>query len=495
MKKRFLSLLIAMSVVAMPTGALANENSIVKRLCGKDRYDTSISIAKEFIKNMRTIDSVILASGENFPDALSGTTLCNKYNAPLLLINDSTKEKILNFIYKNLSKGKTVYILGGEGVVNQLVSKELQSKGYKVKRLWGKNRYETNNEIVKEMQVRQGTSVFVCNANSFADALSASPVAGNKGFPILLVDKNYVTEETMEQIKKINPVNIYFIGGTGVISENTVNKILKVLPNSKSIRIEGKDRYATSEKLNELFSLDSEGEIAIADGRNYPDALSGSALASIKNIGIKLVNPYIDNKQISKNTKIVDVLGGEGVVPSEVVNKIIYKPQNKPVQVKPVEKPSTTIKPVVKKLDNRNELTEQYKKAVCNRMVELVNELRKSQGVGPLKDVDTLNKLAENRSIYMAETGEFSHTDRSGNFIFQQDLDKINYDYRAVGENIAQNFYDANPNVLAEKLFTQWKNSPGHYRNMIGSQFNQIGFGISIKSNGEVYATQGFVGR
>ncbi|KEH99128.1 CAP domain-containing protein [Clostridium massiliodielmoense] len=160
---------------------------------------------------------------------------------------------------------------------------------------------------------------------------------------------------------------------------------------------------------------------------------------------------------------------------------------------------SESVKPEVSKETTPNKkeegkLTVAYKKAVNERMVQLVNELRASTGVTPLKSIDVLNNLAEKRSEYMATTGEFSHNDKNGNFIFKDDLNRANYRWNSVGENIAQNYYSEDPNKLAEALFDQWKNSPGHYANMIKQDFNQIGFGIGISNDGKVYATQGFVG-
>lgn len=89
----------------------------------------------------------------------------------------------------------------------------------------------------------------------------------------------------------------------------------------------------------------------------------------------------------------------------------------------------------------------------------------------------------------------FSHNDTNGNFIFKDELAKINYTYRSIGENIAQNMYTKDPQKQAEALFTQWKNSPGHYKNMVNKDFNQLGFGIEVNSQGLTYATQVFVGK
>ena len=46
--------------------------------------------------------------------------------------------------------------------------------------------------------------------------------------------------------------------------------------------------------------------------------------------------------------------------------------------------------------------------------------------------------------------------------------------------------------TIAEMLFQQWKESPGHNANMLQSMFNSIGFGLYVNASGKVYATQQF---
>lgn len=207
--------------------------------------------------------------------------------------------------------------------------------------------------------------------------------------------------------------------------------------------------------------------------------------------------PQVNNKEVSVKEVNNDINKEATENKAVVSNSNLNKEENKNESLKPEVK--SEVKPEVKKettLNKKEEgkLTVAYKKAVNEKMVQLVNELRASKGAAPLKSIAVLNDLAEKRSEYMAKTGEFSHNDRNGNFIFKDDLNRVNYTWNFVGENIAQNYYSEDPNKLAEALFDQWKNSPGHYANMIKQDFNQIGFGIGIADDGKVYATQGFVG-
>ena len=52
----------------------------VTRYGGMDKYDTAIAIAKGMQADTQTI---FLATGDNFPDALAGSVLAARTNSPL----------------------------------------------------------------------------------------------------------------------------------------------------------------------------------------------------------------------------------------------------------------------------------------------------------------------------------------------------------------------------------------------------------------------------
>lgn len=84
------------------------------RISGQDRYMTSYEIAKKYASEFG--DSVVIATGENFPDALSGGAFCAKIKAPMLLVNNSTVlSQTKNWIKaRNL---KTLYVIGGQKTI------------------------------------------------------------------------------------------------------------------------------------------------------------------------------------------------------------------------------------------------------------------------------------------------------------------------------------------------------------------------------------------
>jgi putative cell wall-binding protein len=300
----------------------------VTRIAGRDRYETSFFIASQV--NPGITNSVILASGKDFPDALAGAPLSKKLNAPILLVDDfiyGNSYENLDYIKKHLSKDGTIYLLGGESSISSNVVNELEQQGYtNIKRLGGENRFDTNGNIIDEMNVDEGTPVVIVNGFNFPDALSISSIAASKGYPIFMSQDDIIPDTTINKISSINPSKVYIIGGTGALSNDIQSQLKNNLSNINDeniIRISGINRYNTSLKIADYFKLDSK-DVILANGENFPDALSGSALASELNAPIILTDgKNIDNQKSyidSLNNSNLIVLGGQGSVSSEVEN-------------------------------------------------------------------------------------------------------------------------------------------------------------------------------
>jgi len=301
----------------------------LQRLAGLSRIETSIAIAKEAFKD-KAPDAVVLTTANGFPDALSGAGLAYKYNAPMLLINKSVNESknVLDYVINNLSKGKNVYILGGEGVVGTDISDYLTSQGYNVIRIGGSDRYETNQKIVDNLNVAKGSTIILASANGFADALSVSSIAALNGYPILLSGKDSLPANVISDITNIHPAHLYIMGGTGVLSTNIEEQIKNINENIKISRLGGNDRYETSMKIVDFFK--STGDtVTVASGADFPDALSGALLGARKKSGILL----IDNTDISKQKELLKknsinniiIFGGEGAVDSNTAKALTEK--------------------------------------------------------------------------------------------------------------------------------------------------------------------------
>ncbi len=113
----------------------------------------------------------------------------------------------------------------------------------------------------------------------------------------------------------------------------------------------------------------------------------------------------------------------------------------------------------------------------------LLNQERQSLNVSALSNNPQLKNAAYLHSKDMGENHYFSHTSLDGR-TFVNRIVAANYtDYRALGENIGYHtgFAEAN------KIFSMWKSSPGHYKNMISPNFADAGLGVYYAGNSMYY--------
>ena len=262
------------------------------RLAGLDRFQTSRVIAEQY--NSETVQDVILTTGNNFPDALSVSVLAKKLSAPILLVDTKaeTSTEAFNYISKHLSKSGTVHIIGGTGVIDVGFDAKLKALGFtNIDRIWGLDQYDTNYEIAKILAVGKNTPIVIASGESFPDALSISSVASNKGWPVLLVGKNYLAKDIKAYIATQQPSRVYIVGGTGVISQPVQDQIKAlVTPNTFITRLAGLDRFDTNTVIAKTFGLTPK-TVYMATGFDFADALSGSVLAAKTGDPIVLIDP------------------------------------------------------------------------------------------------------------------------------------------------------------------------------------------------------------
>jgi subtilisin family serine protease len=297
-------------------GALEIKN--INRLWGNDRYATAQAIVQS---GWKTSNTVVIATGEDFPDALSAAVLAKKYNAPLLLSERDTINSALNSELAALNP-KKAFIIGGYGAISKDVETQLNTKNIATTRLMGNNRYETAVSIANYLG-SNGEAVIATGEN-FPDALSIAAYAAAKGIPILLTPKDILPSTVKDYINSHNVTKTFVVGGTGVISSALEN----ILPNPE--RLSGSDRYSTNAAVLNRFSNDFNlTNVYFATGENFPDALSGSALAALTNSPIVLIGA-VSNKDISdflslNSNKVQNegVFGGESITPTAAIKSLI----------------------------------------------------------------------------------------------------------------------------------------------------------------------------
>ena len=145
-----------------------------------------------------------------------------------------------------------------------------------------------------------------------------------------------------------------------------------------------------------------------------------------------------------------------------------------------------------KTIDGLNNGTYLDHKVMADEMLNLVNKERTSHGLTTLQWSDDLNQYAKIRTNELRDNGHIrffneknesmKHTRDSKGTPWHTVLKDTKYQYAFTGENAAgynlkENLYHAfSEKAIAEQLFTQWKNSPGHYANMMKKGFKYFAF-------------------
>lgn len=225
---------------------------------------------------------------------------------------------------KNKLKRKIFVVMISFCMVTMIASKAVAEESTNKKRIYGNDRIQTSIEISKNGWKEGADSVVIAAAYDFADALSAAPLAKKYNAPIILNGKSELSTSTINEIKRLNPKNIFILGGEGVIPGKVENQ-LKVLKVENIERIYGENRYETSLKVAE--KLGKVEKVFITNGETYADALSVSSIAAemecpilyTKKDELKCeVRNYINNNDI-KSTYFI---GGQGVLSNSVVNEV-----------------------------------------------------------------------------------------------------------------------------------------------------------------------------
>ena len=319
-------------------------NAVV-RFAGSDRAQTAALIANSAKQGMyKTADTVVIATGFDFHDALAAVPLASAYNAPLLLADrDNLSQTTINEI-KRLKAKKVIVVAttnakdnnGNEAAIGAKVYKQLKELRVGVIKLTGKDYYETAEKVAKKLVQKtknEPTEIFVTTDKNYADALTVAPIAAVKGAPIFYVgDKLKAKTRTLLKKYEYSVKNVYIVGGTNAVSKGVEDSLKKNLKRASVTRFAGDDRYETAIKINNAFSSVFKGKsLCITTGQNFPDALAGGVYAAKELSPMLLVNGALKTLTLSnaqksylKSRKIdsIAIFGGKTAVSDSIVKTI-----------------------------------------------------------------------------------------------------------------------------------------------------------------------------
>ncbi|HDF3850957.1 TPA: N-acetylmuramoyl-L-alanine amidase [Clostridioides difficile] len=261
---------------------LRKTSAPITELTGSDRYETAVKISKEGWKNGS--DKVVIINGDVSIDGIISTPLATTYNAPILLVEKNNVPNSVKSELKRLNP-RDVIIIGDENAISKTTANQIKSTvNASQTRLKGSNRYETSLLIAKEIDKNHDVEkVYITNANGGeVDALTIAAKAGQDKQPIILTDKNSITDNTYKWLKSEDLQNAYFIGGPQMISTNVINKVNDITKdNVTNNRVYGADRHETNANVIKKFYTDDELEaVLVAKSDVLVDALAAGPLAA-----------------------------------------------------------------------------------------------------------------------------------------------------------------------------------------------------------------------
>jgi uncharacterized protein YkwD/putative cell wall-binding protein len=186
-----------------------------ERLDGDSRYAVSSAIARSAFAAGASVAYV--ATGENFPDAVSASSAAASAAAPILLVpSQGAASSDLLETLRDLGV-RNVRIAGGTASVSSALESSLRSSGFEVQRLAGVDRYAAN-QAINAAAFRSADHAFIATGENYPDALYGSAWAGSESDPLFLTQKDCVRRGVIDALGTMGVTSVTVLGGESSLS-------------------------------------------------------------------------------------------------------------------------------------------------------------------------------------------------------------------------------------------------------------------------------------
>lgn len=320
-------------------------DTLVVRHGGNDRIDTSLAVLDFFSAKSSTpteannlvvayadyagkvsmpwSDTAVLVRDDDYPDALVAGPLAANYNAPILMT--PTKQVPHRVVDALRTHGFTkVILVGNPGAISAGAASQLQNAGFQVQRLGGQDRYRTAGVVADHLLAARGrdkSDVYLATGVDYPDALSASSAAIKNVGVVLLTPRRTVDGTSQGWMNSAKAAKVVAVGGPAVAAAE------------KSVHLDekqvGVDRYETAEKVASAYFPPNPGRIAVATGKDFPDATLAASLTARTGSPLVLTRPDTLTQPTTQfltrnraSVRKVDVVGGKAAVTEKVRGEI-----------------------------------------------------------------------------------------------------------------------------------------------------------------------------
>lgn len=310
--------------------ALQRLSTQAVRAAGPDRYKTAVRVSQT---SFEAADTVVIAGGRTYADALSASGLAGLLDAPVLLTHQASLPPEVATEIRRLGATRVI-IVGGVAAVSEAVEYALGAlPGVSPQRIAGPDRYSTSARVAEVVVADVGYAgeIFLVRGDEFADALSIASVAYSQASPVLLTSRTTLGAPAAALLGSEEATSVVLIGGPAAISSELETAVKRAF-GVTTVRLAGADRYATGVAVAEWAlsvrgaSMDS---IGIVTGEGWPDALAGGPAVGSRSGVLLMTQPTRVPGEVTvflgrhgRADSEVRIFGGEAVVAPVVENRL-----------------------------------------------------------------------------------------------------------------------------------------------------------------------------
>ncbi|MFB2597650.1 cell wall-binding repeat-containing protein [Herbiconiux sp. P17] len=308
----------------LTVGATTSVDGVdASRISGYDRFSTASAIANAQYPG--GVDTVFVATGDTFADALSIAPVAALNGSPVMLASGDLFYQEPNLIEVAGQVGalnpKHLVFIGGEQSIPWVWEPGLSYGGNgiqvrTVQRIAGADRYEVSRNIALQEFPAGAKTVFLASGLTFPDALSAVPSAVSQKAPVILVrgGNDALDSQTTDLLQQLGATKVVIVGGPASVSSGIESQLRSRYSSSSVTRFGGADRFAVANAVNRAY-FGSAPTAYLATGLRFTDALTGGVMAAREHAPLLLSRtecvPASDLDSLSRwKTSKVTLFGG-----------------------------------------------------------------------------------------------------------------------------------------------------------------------------------------
>jgi putative cell wall-binding protein len=212
------SMSVSDAVVA-DLGTIVGDTNVV-RIGGADRYETSRNIV-QYAFGTAGAKSAYIATGLNFPDALSASSAAGTKSIPVLLMrgSDTAVDAPTSDLLTSLGV-TSIKVAGGPNSVSDALVASLNAI-VPTTRISGADRFVTSYALaVDAFGSAHPTQMFIATGFNFPDALAGAVLAAKRAAPLVVVPSDCVPGYTTALVTTLGVTQVTLLGGTSALGTN-----------------------------------------------------------------------------------------------------------------------------------------------------------------------------------------------------------------------------------------------------------------------------------